>query len=89
MPTIEELQLEITEIKNRNQRVETDKAWETSWTRKIIILCLTYIVVVIFFFSAELQKPFVNAIVPTVGFFISTLTVPFFKKWWLGKFYKK
>ena len=89
MPTIEELQLEINEIKNRNQRVETDKAWETSRTRKIIILILTYIVVVIFFFSAGLQKPFVNAIVPTMGFFISTLTVPFFKKWWLGKIYRK
>jgi len=89
MPTIEELQLEINEIKNRNQRVEIDKAWETSWTRKIIILLLTYIVVVIFFFSAGLQKPFVNAIVPTIGFVLSTLTVPFFKKWWLSKFYKK
>lgn len=41
MSTIEELQQEVNEIKNRNQRVETDKAWETSWTRKIIILCLT------------------------------------------------
>lgn len=27
MPTIEELQQEIIEIKKRNQRVELDKAW--------------------------------------------------------------
>lgn len=88
MTTLEELQLEIEEIKKRNQRVEADKSWETSWTRKFLILALTYIVIVIFFFVSNLGNPFVNAIVPTLGFFLSTLTVPFFKNWWL-KNYKK
>ena len=27
---------EINNIKERNKRVELDKAWETSWTRKIL-----------------------------------------------------
>ena len=35
-------------IKERNKRVELDKAWETSWTRKLCICILTYIVVVIY-----------------------------------------
>ena len=30
-----DLNKEIEEIKKRNKRVELDKAWETSWTRKI------------------------------------------------------
>ena len=85
MPSLEQLQSEIEAIKQRNQRVETDKAWETSWTRKIIILVLTYLVIVIFFYFAELPQPFINAIVPAVAFVISTLTVPLFKKWWLDK----
>jgi len=89
MATLEELQLEIEEIKTRNQRVETDKAWETSWTRKIIILLLTYIVIVIFFFFARLPKPFVNAIVPAIAFVLSTLTVPIFKKCWQKKIIKQ
>lgn len=89
MPTIEELQSQIEEIKKRNQRVEADKAWETSWTRKFIILVLTYVVIVIFFYFAGLSKPFVNAIVPAVAFVISTLTVPLFKKLWLIKYHKK
>lgn len=88
MSSIEELQNEIELIKKRNQRVEADKAWETSWTRKVIILFLTYIVIVIFFFFARLPKPFINAIVPALAFVLSTLTVPLFKKWWLNK-YKK
>jgi len=85
MPTIEQLQLEIEEIKKRNQRVEADKAWETSWTRRLIVLALTYIVIVIFFFFAQLPSPFLNAIVPSLAFVLSTLTIPMFKKWWLNK----
>lgn len=85
MNTLEQLTKEIEQIKLRNQRVEADKAWETSRTRKILILALTYIVVVIFFTVAKLGNPFINAIVPTTGFFLSTLTIPFFKNRWLKK----
>ena len=31
----QELEQEIEQIKERNKRVELDKAWETSWTRRI------------------------------------------------------
>jgi len=88
MTSIEELKSEIDKINARNQRVEADKAWETSWSRKLLILVLTYFVIVIFFFIFNLGNPFINAIVPTLGFFLSTLTVPFFKNLWL-KSYKK
>ena len=89
MPTLENLQKEIDEIKSRNKRVEADKAWETSWTRKLLVLALTYIVIVIFFFVAKLPDPFVNAVVPSVAFLLSTMTVPLFKKWWLGDICEK
>jgi hypothetical protein len=83
MDEIEQIKKDINEIKERNARVEKDKAWETSLYRKILVAILTYIVVVLFFFFAHLPKPFVGAIVPTVGFVLSTLSVPFFKKIWL------
>jgi hypothetical protein len=85
MSSLEELQLEIEVIKKRNQRVEADKAWETSRTRRIIILLLTYAVIVVFFVFMQLPKPFENAIVPAMAFVLSTLTVPFVKNWWLRK----
>ena len=44
----EELEKEIIKIKERNKRVELDKKWEISWTRKICICILTYIVVIIY-----------------------------------------
>ncbi len=83
-----EIEQEINKIKERNARVEADKAWETSYFRKITIALLTYIVIVIFFYFAELSKPFVNAIVPTAGFVLSTLSVPIFKKFWLNNIKK-
>jgi len=88
MTFIEDIKKEIDEIKARNKRVETDKAWETSWARKLIVLVLTYIVIVIFFFVSKLPEPFVNAVVPSVAFLLSTMTVPLFKKWWLNKIHK-
>lgn len=88
MPSLEQLQAEIDEIKARNRRVEADKAWETSWTRRILVLILTYLVIVIFFYTVKLSRPFINAIVPAAAFLLSTLTLPVFKKWWLNKIYK-
>jgi len=83
MVTIESLDKEINLIKDRNKKVETDKAWETSLARKIIIAILTYFVIVLFFHFAGLSKPFVNSIVPTAGFVLSTLSLPWFKKLWI------
>ena len=80
---------EIEKIKERNSRVETDKAWEVSYTRKIIIAVLTYFTVVSFFIVANLPNPFVNSIVPTIGFLLSTLGLEIFKKMWITRIYKK
>lgn len=85
MDELEQLKNEIREIKQRNARVEADKAWETSLFRKILVAILTYAVVVLFFFAAELPKPFANATVPTLGFLLSTLSISFFKKLWLRR----
>lgn len=84
MNNIDQLQKELDLIKTRNKKVEQDKAWETSITRKIIIALLTYIVIVLFFIFAELPNPYVNSIVPTAAFLISTSSMPLFKKLWVN-----
>jgi len=85
MPIIEELQQEITVLKERNRRVEADKAWETSFARKAAILVLTYGVVLVFFLVAQLPRPYINALVPTLAFALSTVTLPFLKRLWLSR----
>ena len=77
------LEQEIKDLKERNKRVELDKTWEISCSRKIIIAILTYLVIVVFFYFAQLPKPWVNSIVPTIGFVLSTLSLSWFKKIWL------
>jgi len=83
MVNIQELKKQINQLKQRNKKVEADKAWETSFTRKIIIAVLTYLVIVIFFYFAGLPNPLTNSIVPALAFVLSTSSLPFFKKIWL------
>ena len=83
MATITKLEKDIDKIKARNKKVELDKAWETSRTRKMIIAILTYIVIVTFFYFADLPKPWLNSIVPALAFILSTSSLPMFKKLWL------
>ena len=80
---MEELKKELEEIKQRNKRVELDKKWETSLTRKICICVLTYIVVLIY--SNMINKAnniFLSSLVPVIGFFLSTLSLRIIRKIW-------
>lgn len=86
--TIEQLEREIIAIKQRNNRVEIEKAWEKSLTRRTILMFSTYIAIGLYLTVIQVQRPWINAIVPTVGFFLSTLTLPFFKNVWEKYLYK-
>lgn len=85
MDDLEKIKKDIEDIKERNKRVEMEKAWEISLFRKILIVIFTYIVIALFFIFVRLPKPFLNAIVPTIGFILSTLSVSYFKKIWIKK----
>lgn len=85
---MKKLEKDIEQIKARNERVEADKSWETSWSRKLVIFVLTYAAISAYFYALKLPKPFINAIVPALAFVISTLTLPFFQKLWLKHVYK-
>ena len=82
---IKEFEKRIKDIENRNKRVEGDKAWETSNLRKILIIILTYIFAVLYLKIADTTNPFLGAVVPCVGFFLSTQTLNIIKKKWLSR----
>lgn len=82
---IKKLEKRIVDIEKRNKRVEGDKAWETSTLRKILIILLTYIFAVLYLKIADTTNPFFGAVVPCVGFFLSTQTLDVIKKKWLKK----
>lgn len=74
---------DIQEIRERNKRVEVDKAWETSYTRRIFLALFTYLAIGAYLQAIHVPNPWLNAIVPAIGFMLSTLTLPFFKQLWL------
>ena len=80
MDSIEE---RVTKIELRNRSVENDKAWEISWTRRGLIAGFTYIVVGIFLTVINVANPWIAALVPVIGFLLSTVSLPFFKRMWL------
>jgi len=73
------------DILNRNHRVELDKAWETSYTRRGIIAVITYGVASFFMMRIGVGDPFLNALVPTGGYLLSTLSLSVVKKWWMQR----
>ncbi|OGL35177.1 hypothetical protein A3F65_01485 [Candidatus Saccharibacteria bacterium RIFCSPHIGHO2_12_FULL_47_16b] len=72
-------------IEARNARVEKNKAWETSLTRRLSIALLTYFVVVAYLLLIDNDRPYVTAIVPAVGYFLSTLVMRNIKSLWQGR----
>ena len=82
------LSREVSAIHKRNRRVEAEKAWERSYTRRAMLSIFTYIAIAVYLFAVDIPNAFVTAIVPTAGFMLSTLTLPFFRNLWLRRVYK-
>ncbi len=83
------LEKELKEIKSRNKKVEADKAWEISKTRRGIIAVFTYVAILIFLKMIDAPNAWLVALVPATAYVLSTLTLPFLKKWWVEKVYKR
>jgi hypothetical protein len=83
--TTEDLEKRIAQLESRNSRVEGDKAWETSWTRRLSIAVLTYIVVAAYLQFVVHIDPWINAFVPVIGFTLSTIAITSLKRRWVQR----
>ncbi len=79
----------VEEIQQRNQRVEADKAWETSWMRIACLAVLIYIVAAIFMWRIGVAQFWWNALIPPVGYVLSTLSLSPLKRWWIRKYLRR
>ena len=83
---MKDLEKEIEQIKVRNKRVEKDKAWETSMTRKLAIAVLTYVIVLLYsYLISKYSNVFLTSLVPVIGFTLSTLSLNLIRKMWENK----
>lgn len=81
---MENLEQELLAVKQRNRKVELDKAWEISWTRRLFIAALTYIIALIWLVMIREPSAAWKAFVPAAGYVLSTLSLPVIKKLWLS-----
>lgn len=79
---MKDIESRVAAIELRNKNVEQDKAWETSIVRRVSIAMLTYVVVVLYLTVINNNSPFVNGLVPAVGFLLSTLALGWIRKIW-------
>ena len=86
---IQKIEREISEIKERNRKVEADKAWETSVFRMVSILILTYLIASWVMYIINVKEYWLNALIPTLGYFLSTLSLPIVKRWWIKNWWEK
>lgn len=82
---LQQLQEEIEKIKERNRRVEADKAWETSKTRTAFIALVTFVLVLVFLNISGGERPMINAFIAVAGYWISTESYGILKNWWLRR----
>lgn len=75
----------IEAILERNKRVEADKAWEGSWTRRGFIAVLTYVTAVGILWATGNGNAFTASLFPPAGYLLSTLTLPPLKRWWMKR----
>ena len=85
---IQKLEEEIELINGRNLRVEGDKALELSWARRLFITISAYIIAGVWLVIIHDTFPWLKALVPAVGYLLSTLSLPFIKKWWIEEYGK-
>ena len=76
----------LEKIELRNKKVETEKAWEVSTERKISITVITYFIIVIIMFLLKFENIFINAIIPTTWYLLSTLWINPMKKVFLKRY---
>lgn len=80
---MKDLEKRVVAIEKRNKKVEADKAWETSWTRRICIMILTYIVVIAYsYVIRKSDNIFLSSLVPVIGFTLSTMSLNLVRKIW-------
>lgn len=89
MDKIKTIEKRLDTIEKRNEKVEIDKAWETSTFRKSLLVLFTYLSIGLYMNAIHIQNPWLNAIIPALGFLLSTLTLPVFKKWWIQNLHDK
>ncbi|MGB4101208.1 MAG: hypothetical protein WBK91_04810 [Alphaproteobacteria bacterium] len=85
---MQELQLRIDAIEERDARVAAEVAWEVSWVKRGWIAIVTYFCTALVLRLVDHHDVLVPSLVPVLGYLLVTLAMPHIRVWWLDKFVK-
>ncbi len=86
---MDSLQDALQAIQERNERVEKQKAWETSFTRRFFIALVTYATAYTYMrHGLGDMKAHLAAFVPTGGYLLSTFSLPIIREYWMKNCFK-
>lgn len=81
---VAELQQAVAELKQRNERKDFEKRWEVGPARTLLIIALTYGCLFCYMWLVNMEAALLSAVVPTVGYALSTLAFPGARDRWGG-----
>ena len=70
-------------ILERNKRVEAEKAWEQSFTRRGFLTLMIYLTAALLLWLTNEERFLLLSLIPAIGYFFSTLSLPWVKRWWM------
>lgn len=85
---IQKIEADLEQVKQRNQRVEADKAWETSWVRIGSVALITYFIALLVMRALGVERFWLQAFIPTIGYILSTQSLPVIKRWWIKNYFR-
>ena len=86
---MQDIEERLDAIEERNLRVSYDKAWETSWVRRGLIAGITYVCAFILLNILGHDGAWKHALVPVMGYLLSTFSLPPLKKMWIERKWKR
>jgi len=76
----------LSAIHERNKKVESQKAWETSKTRRAFVAGVTYTIACLYmYFGLGIEEAYLHAFVPTGGYLLSTFSLPVIRDIWIKR----
>lgn len=80
---------EIRELKERNERVDSDKRWETSVARRLLVALLVFCAAWAWLFIQGSETALRDALFPPCGYLLSTTALSFFRVQWEARHQKQ
>ncbi len=80
---IQVLQQEVSLLNTRNRKVGLDKAWDQSLARTLFVAVMTFLCLGVYMSAIRVKNSWLSAIVPTVGFVLTTWSFPTAKNAWV------